>query len=257
MGSDRSNPPSPRKAAARAVSCLRALQDPAKAARGRTFFKKEDPPTLFGVTAPAIRALAKEIHDHVKQSWDVNEATEFCEILAQRRHLEAKAVGFLVLWRYQRRFTKSLFPRTRRWIERGWYPNWAAIDGLCPTITTPLIQRYPDLLPRLKNWTRSRSQWLRRASVVTLVPLARRGEHLDDAYGVVAALLEDPEDLMHKACGWLLREAGKTDGRRLEQFLLSHGPAIPRTTVRYAIERFPEARRRRLLVRTRDAEQRE
>jgi 3-methyladenine DNA glycosylase AlkD len=75
---------------------------------------------------------------------------------------------------------------------------------------------------------------------------------LDEAYGLVASLLGDAEDLMHKACGWLLREAGKTDMARLERFLLSHGSAVPRTTVRYAIERFPETRRRELLVRTRD-----
>jgi 3-methyladenine DNA glycosylase AlkD len=63
--------------------------------------------------------------------------------------------------------------------------------------------------------------------------------------------LGDPEDLMHKASGWLLREAGKTDAERLEKFLLTHGPAIPRTTVRYSIERFPEGKRKELLVATR------
>ena len=74
---------------------------------------------------------------------------------------------------------------------------------------------------------------------------------MDEAYDVVASLLDDTEDLMHKACGWLLREAGKTDVKRLERFLLRQGPAVPRTSVRYAIERFPEAHRKRLLVATR------
>ena len=69
----------------------------------------------------------------------------------------------------------------------------------------------------------------------------------------VLALAGDGEDLMHKACGWLLREAGKTDPARLEAFLRRHGPALPRTTVRYAIERFDPQRRARLLAETRGA----
>ena len=56
---------------------------------------------------------------------------------------------------------------------------------------------------------------------------------------------------MHKALGWLLREAGKTDMKRLRQFLLKHGPTIPRTTLRYAIERFPTKDRAKLLQKTR------
>jgi 3-methyladenine DNA glycosylase AlkD len=58
------------------------------------------------------------------------------------------------------------------------------------------------------------------------------------------------DDLIHKATGWLLREAGKTDMPRLEKFLLENGVAIPRTTLRYAIERFPEDKRKRLLTKT-------
>jgi 3-methyladenine DNA glycosylase AlkD len=63
-------------------------------------------------------------------------------------------------------------------------------------------------------------------------------------------LLPYPEDLIHKANGWLLREAGKADPRRLEAFLLEHGSRIPRTTLRYAIERFSPAKRKSLLAKT-------
>jgi 3-methyladenine DNA glycosylase AlkD len=66
--------------------------------------------------------------------------------------------------------------------------------------------------------------------------------------------MPDAHDLIHKACGWLLREAGKSDAARLERYLLEHRSAIPRTTVRYAIERFPESKRQRILQETRSAE---
>jgi 3-methyladenine DNA glycosylase AlkD len=93
--------------------------------------------------------------------------------------------------------------------------------------------------------------WVRRAAIVTLVPFARRGRLLDMVYELAQEHFADPEDLMHKAVGWLLREAGKTDLPRLRQFLLRHGPAIPRTTLRYAIERFPVVDRGQLLQVTR------
>jgi hypothetical protein len=84
-----------------------------------------------------------------------------------------------------------------------------------------------------------------------LVPFARRGQSLDLAYELAGDCFSDREDLMHKATGWLLREAGKTDMRRLRGFLLEHGPRVPRTALRYAIERFPENERAHLLAATR------
>jgi len=118
-------------------------------------------------------------------------------------------------------------------------------------VLSPLLERCPEVEKTLHVWSKDRSLWVRRAAVVTLVPFVRKGRLLDTAYGLAAGHFSDPEDLMHKATGWLLREAGKTDPQRLKQFLLRHGPAIPRTTLRYAIERFSPADRKRLLQDTR------
>ena len=68
-----------------------------------------------------------------------------------------------------------------------------------------------------------------------------------ESFRVARALLRDKEDLIHKAVGWMLRETGKKDKRSLEFFLKKHAPIMPRTMLRYAIERFPEAQRRRYL----------
>jgi 3-methyladenine DNA glycosylase AlkD len=95
--------------------------------------------------------------------------------------------------------------------------------------------------------------WVRRAAAVSLIPSVRRGLALDLAYGVARTLHPDPEDLIQKAVGWMLREAGKADARRLERYLRANGPRIPRTTLRYAIERFPPAKRHALLKITKSA----
>jgi 3-methyladenine DNA glycosylase AlkD len=74
---------------------------------------------------------------------------------------------------------------------------------------------------------------------------------LDEAYAVATRLRSDPEDLIQKAVGWMLRESGKADPARLERYLRSNGHLLARTTVRYAIERFPREKRRALLEATR------
>ncbi|MFQ5752402.1 MAG: DNA alkylation repair protein, partial [bacterium] len=100
------------------------------------------------------------------------------------------------------------------------------------------------------NWRHSQNLWLRRACAVSFVGLARKGEHLETVYEITESLFVDKEDLIQKAIGWLLREAGKTDPKRLTSFLLLHGSRIPRTTLRYAIEKFSEQKRKQILTKT-------
>jgi 3-methyladenine DNA glycosylase AlkD len=76
---------------------------------------------------------------------------------------------------------------------------------------------------------------------------------LDTVYKISALLFRDDEDIVQKANGWLLKEAGKTDSCRLKDFLLEHGPRIPRTTLRYAIEKFSVDERRQILAKTKEA----
>jgi 3-methyladenine DNA glycosylase AlkD len=114
-----------------------------------------------------------------------------------------------------------------------------------------LLLAHPRLVKQMRTWSRDPNMWVRRASAVALIPSVRRGLALDTAYEVARRLHGDQEDLLHKAVGWMLREAGKTDPARLEAYLRTNGPIIPRTTVRYAIERFPIAKRKQLLNATR------
>jgi 3-methyladenine DNA glycosylase AlkD len=97
----------------------------------------------------------------------------------------------------------------------------------------------------------SPNRWVRRASLVSLLKLARRPEHRNAVYAMAVRHFASDDDLVQKATGWLLREVGKADMRALAAFLRAHGPRIPRTALRYAIERFPAATRRSLLVSTR------
>jgi 3-methyladenine DNA glycosylase AlkD len=111
--------------------------------------------------------------------------------------------------------------------------------------------QYPTLAVQMRSWSTHKNMWVRRASVVGLIPSARKGVALDLLYSNARRLHADREDLIHKAVGWALREAGKANMARLERYLRKNGRSIPRTTLRYAIERFPAAQRKALLIVTR------
>jgi 3-methyladenine DNA glycosylase AlkD len=203
------------------------------------------------LNAQAMRNLARDIHRSSKAQLAAKDAIGVCDLLLPDQRLVVKITALLFLACYRQQFGTDAFVASRRWIEAGWCNSWAPIDALCIDTLGPMLQHQPQLYPRTATWHRSLNMWLRRASVVVLVKPVRRGLLLDEAYSVAGKLLCEPEDLVQKAVGWLLREAGKTDMDRLRSYLEKQGTRSARTTLRYAIERFPEPVRRRLLVSTR------
>jgi 3-methyladenine DNA glycosylase AlkD len=236
--------------AAVAKTALRELKRAGKAARAKAaarYFQAYERVMFFGVDIPTVRRMASAIRSSAGRAWTIDEARRFASTMIARPELEAKALGIILLGRFQREFDRSLLSDVRRWLERSCH-DWASTDGLCVDVVAPLVVAQPELRRVLRGWRRSPQLYVRRASAVGLIGLARRGQHLDEAYAAARALAADDHHLMQKAVGWLLREAGKTDPAQLDRFLRAHGHRLGRTAVRYAIERFPEDRRRELLA---------
>lgn len=225
------------------------MSDPVRAEGARRYFKEEF--QCFGLTAPELRSVAAEIFATVRPVWTVDEAIELCDLLLPNPYHEAKVAAILILERYRRQFPERLFFKIRSWLEQNFLNTWATVDALCPGCVGRLLEEFPDLRSKIKAWARSPNRWVRRASIVSLLRLAKSQANQDVIYEMAKSHLGDRDDLIQKANGWLLREAGKKDHRRLEKFLLENGPKIPRTTLRYAIERFEASKRDALLRRTR------
>jgi len=240
---------SPKDLAGLAIERLRGLADPARAAGARRYFKGTI--ETYGTTAPQIRGLAAELYASVKGYWAVGDAVALCDILFAEPELESKAVGIVILGRFKKEFPRSLFGKVKGWLAADLLDNWASVDVLCADAMGAFLEKYPEYAERIKSWSGHPNRWVKRASAVSFIKPARKGVFLAEAYDLAVSLFPADDDLVRKADGWLLREAGKTDPKRLERFLLEHGPAIPRTTLRYAIERFDEKTRKRLLVETR------
>jgi 3-methyladenine DNA glycosylase AlkD len=230
------------------LAYLAAQADPDRAESSQRFFK--EPVALFGVSAAEQRRLARRLGTRLRPHWTWHQAVELVELLVQEPRLEARAVGFLVLAQFMDELPGAALPRIKSWL--AWHSgNWATVDLLAPDVLGALLDRYPDLISEVETWTSSANPWVRRATAVAFVRHARRGKHLGAIYRIARRLCGDEEDLVNKALGWLLREAGRSDPDRLERFLLEQGSNMHRTAVRAAIDRFPEEERRRLLSATR------
>ena len=131
----------------------------------------------------------------------------------------------------------------------GTINNWDLVDVTAPTLGKQLLAR-ADALDVMLALAREDSLWLRRLGVLFTFSFLKVGDTAP-TFTVVTELLSDSHDLMHKACGWALREAGKRDEPALVRYLETYGSRMPRTMLRYAIEKFPEPERQHWLSSTR------
>jgi 3-methyladenine DNA glycosylase AlkD len=239
--------PTPKKAAQEAIAFMKSHSIPERVETLQRYFK--DPIQAYGMDYPAYKIWIKEFVARLKESWTLNEAVAFCDTMVKDPHLEARGVGFHVVGAFVDEAAPEFLTHPHRWLETV-CDNWGSVDGLASAVTSPFLRMYPELVEDVKGWTSSPNQWVRRGAPVTLVPLMDNEEVMTAGYEVATSLLDDKEDLIHKAVGWMLREAGKVDRDRLEAYLLEKGPQTPRTTLRYAIEKFPKEDRKRLMAAT-------
>jgi 3-methyladenine DNA glycosylase AlkD len=212
---------------AEARKALRALGNPHKARVHRRFFKETDD-IFLGVTTPQIRLLARQY-----QSLTLGALRE----LMKSRVRDERSLAHAILVRRFRagdaRAQKRIFDFYMR--NRKYIHSWDGVDDSAPYVVGPyLLHRDKKILLKL---ARSKRLWDRRIAIVATWWFIRHGE-LTATLKIARMLLGDTEDLIHKACGWMLREVGKRDLSALKRFLRTHSHRMPRTTLRYAIERF-------------------
>ena len=239
----------PQAIARQALAKLRAQADPERARQVQKYFKETV--RSYGIPSPAVRDLAKELYGSIKKDWQLGQAIELCAILFPKPELEAKAIAALILARYKKEFPAATLRPGQGMAGQRLLDQLGFGRHVLPGDHGHAAPGYPDLVKEIRTWPEHPNRWVKRASIVSFLKLTKKEGFLDIIYEQAIELFPVDDDLIHKANGWVLREAGKRDMVRLEKFLLKHGPAIPRTTLRYAIERFPETRRRELLLKTR------
>jgi 3-methyladenine DNA glycosylase AlkD len=124
--------------------------------------------------------------------------------------------------------------------------NWDIVDVSAPWMGVYLLE-VEDPMPLLIKLAKSKSLWQRRVSMILTFALIREGD-LEPTIIIAQSLLKDNQDLIHKAVGWMLRELGKRDVMMLRRFLSEHAHEMPRTMLRYSIEKLPERERKKWLT---------
>ena len=197
---------------------------------------------FLGGTVPQTRSVAKA---HGK--------LEFSEIqkLFDSPFHEARLCAAIILnlqfkAAKSRQDRKKIFEFYLKQVRAERINNWDIVDVSAPWMGVYLTE-VEDPMPLLIKLSKSKSLWQRRVSIILTFGLIRSGD-LEPTIIISESLLEDKEDLIHKAVGWMLRELGKKDVMLLRGFLKQHSHQMPRTMLRYAIERLPESERKRWLV---------
>ena len=221
---------------------LRALGDPGDAAFLQRFFKTGpgqygEGDKFLGIRVPAVRRVASEARGL---------PLEEIEALLHDPWHEVRLLALIMLVDAYKRGTRaeraSIFRLYLRNTSR--IDNWDLVDVSAPGVVgMHLVDRPRRRLDRL---ARSRNLWERRIAIIATQAFIRRGE-FDDTLRIARLLMRDPHDLIHKAVGWMLREVGNRDRVTLESFLDEHAHEMPRTMLRYAIEKLPPRDRKRFM----------
>ncbi len=226
------------------ISHLKKLCDPARATHSLRFFKTGvgeygEGDKFLGLTVPQIRST-------VNQFWRKLTLAEVDQLLASSYH-EHRLTGLLLLVKQYEKgddeIKKAIYDFYLTHLSR--INNWDLVDLSAPNIIGDyLLTRSRSILYKL---AKSKNLWQRRVAILSTFTFIR-DHQFKDALSLATILLADPHDLIHKAVGWMLREIGKRDLFVLTAFLDSHAHHMPRTMLRYAIEKLPPLSRQHYLT---------
>ena len=221
---------------------LESLADPGHAAILQRFFKTGpgeygEGDRFRGLRVPVLRKVARK-YRHLSLA-------EAEQLLQSAFHEDRLLALLILIQRYYQGDAALRGEIHRLYLEhRSFVNNWDLVDASAPHLVGHYLRDRPkDPLTRLAA---SRVLWERRMAIIATFDFIKQGDY-DETLRVARLLLGDPEDLIHKAVGWMLREVGKREVAVAEAFLQAHYRQMPRTMLRYAIERFPEARRQAYL----------
>ncbi len=202
---------------------------------GQRFFKEEI--KLYGVKSADVHKMNKTwfalVRDMPKE-----EILELCEELWRSGYIEETFTACEWSYFIHKYYKPDDFAVFEKWVA-AYVNNWASCDTLCNHTVGEFIEMYPVYISELKKWARSENRWMRRAAAVSLIIPARKGKFRDDILEIADILLTDPDDMVQKGYGWMLKAASQADQNSIFRYVMTKRAVMPRTALRYAIEKLP------------------
>ncbi len=227
------------------IADLRAAADPAFRDKMGSYFSM-NVENFLGVRGATIRKIAAT-HWPKAKPVPIDARLALCHELLDTKLFECKTVAFDWMYRSKRQFEPKHFKVFATWLDR-YVDDWNDCDDLSTHVLGEFFLRFPDHVKETSKWARSRNRWVQRSAAVSLIPSVREGSQLEQAFAVADALLETKDDLLQKGYGWLLKEASKSFQREVFAFILQRKDRMPRTALRYAIEKMPPALKKRAMA---------
>jgi len=201
------------------------------------FFK--EPIKSYGVKLPLATAVGRKFTKEIKKL-PKSDVITYCNKLWESGYFEEAIIACNLMYSIRKQFEPDDFLVMERWL-REYVTNWASCDTLCNHTVGTLIEMFPTCLERLKDFTQSENRWMRRAAAVSLIIPARNGKFVKDIFEIADRLLEDNDDLVQKGYGWLLKAASAAHPGQVFDYVMKNKSHMPRTALRYAIEKMPKA----------------
>lgn len=206
---------------------------------GQRFFKEEV--KLYGVRNPIVHKLSKEYFKLIK-SKTKSEIFDLCEMLWQSGFIEETIIACNWSFYVHKKYEPEDFELFEKWINE-YVDNWATCDTFCNHTVGEFIVMYPEYLERLKAMAASENRWMRRGAAVSLIAPARKGKFLNEILEISDILLLDKEDMVQKGYGWMLKSASQAYQLKIFEYVVKNKAIMPRTALRYAIEKMPKGLR--------------
>jgi 3-methyladenine DNA glycosylase AlkD len=216
-----------------------ALQTAKQDARN---LKNKDTRTLI---TSAVRRVAREQYKQVRQR-PRDDVFAICEKLLETGDWRERIIAFQWAFQIRRLYKMNDFVLFERWLDH-YVDDWSSCDDFCTHAFGYLIFVFPTLIPNVKAWIPSDDRWFRRGAAVVMIYGNRRGGNIEPAFEIADQLLMDDDDLVQKGYGWMLKEISQTEPIRVFDFVMERKAFMPRTSLRYAIEKLPPELRQKAM----------
>lgn len=174
---------------------------------------------------------------------------DLCETMLESGDWRERAIAFQWAYRIRKGYETGDYPRFERWLAR-YVTGWGSCDDFCTHAFGYFIYTYPEHIPAVKSWTLSSNRWHRRGAAVVMIYGIRRGKNFDAGFEIADMLLMDSDDLVQKGYGWMLKEISNLDPTQVFNFILQRKNRMPRTSLRYAIEKLSPDLRAQAMVKS-------
>ena len=210
----------------------------------RRYFKEEI--AVYGVKSDQLRQISKQYFQEIK-NYSKPEIFDLCENLWKSEFLEEKFIASDWAENLKKRFEPADFEIFEHWIK-NYINNWASCDSFCNHAVGDFVMMYPEYIAKLKEFAHSENRWVKRAAAVSLIIPARKGLFLNDIFEIADILLTDKDDMVQKGYGWMLKAASQSDQQSVFEYVIKNKTVMPRTALRYAIEKMPDELKKRAII---------